>query len=137
MMVVDDMRDLINQVDESGKQLMASGADAHAAARKDLEAAQELQGWHPDLQLSLARMELEPVTRTQVAAVSAAQAGQPANPEDLNTEQLQAHVNRAEAWIEKMLDSPKPTVQAYMVAGQHRLSVSPANPSQLRSVELC
>ena len=123
MMVVDDMRELISRTDaDTGKASLVSGAEAHAAARKNLEAAQKLQDWHPDLQLSLARMELEPVTRTQVAMAAAAQQGQQPNPADMDTEQLQAAVNRAEAYMEKTLEHAKPTLQAYTTAGQHRLS---------------
>lgn len=124
MMVIDDMRELISQADDSAGNGAAtlSRTDAHAAARKDLEAAQELQEWHPDLQLSLARMELEPVTRTQVAMAAAAQQGQQPSSDDMNAEELQAAVKRAEAFLDKTLDHSKPTLQAYMTAGQHRLS---------------
>ena len=122
MMVVDDMRELINQTDNGKGAAALSAAEAHAAARKDLEAAQQLQEWHPDLQLSLARMELEPVTRTQVAMAAAAQQGQQPSAGDMNAEQLQAAVSRAEAFLDQTLENPKPTLQAYMTTGQHRLS---------------
>ena len=64
--------------------------------------AYALQPWHPDLLLSLARMELEPVTRTQVAVAAKAQAGEEPTEADMNQQALLEHAHRAEGYLEKV-----------------------------------
>ena len=50
-------------------------------------------------------MELEPVTRTQVAVAAKAQAGEEPTEADMNQQALLEHAQRAEGYLEKVRSS--------------------------------
>ena len=65
-------------------------------------------------------MELEPVTRTQVAVAAKAQAGEEPTEADMNQQALLEHAQRAEGYLEKVR---APSQQHLLPGNDHRRSV--------------
>ena len=60
-------------------------------------------------------MELEPVTRTQVAVAAKAQAGEEPTEADMNQQALIEHAQRAEGYLEKVRFPPNLCVLAAII----------------------
>ena len=64
-------------------------------------------------------MELEPVTRTQVAVAAKAQAGEEPTEADMNQQALLEHAQRAEGYLEKVRVPSQPMLPG----NDHRRSI--------------